>query len=135
MIAKVRRRKISSLRLLINPLWLLPGYGFTAEPISASTQAVDMMAADRFANAFSLFAVKEAIPRIEQISPPCNRRMISDNLKESRLLHVAASAASLQRNSIAVVVTQDNIAGHALSQTLSVNPSRSDLDKPENRQI
>ena len=51
MIAKVRRRKISSLRLLINPFQLFLG----ARPLPPShppTRAVDMMAAGLSANAF-----------------------------------------------------------------------------------
>jgi hypothetical protein len=53
MIAKVRRRKISSLRLLINPLQLFPGgAASSAERNPAPTRTVDMMAASLFANAF-----------------------------------------------------------------------------------
>jgi hypothetical protein len=54
MIAKVRRRAISSLRLLINPFQLFPGVRLASsgERTLAPTQAVDMMAAGLFANVF-----------------------------------------------------------------------------------
>jgi hypothetical protein len=51
-IAKVRRRAISSVRVLINLLQLLPGCGSLASGPAAPTLAVDMMAAWPFANCY-----------------------------------------------------------------------------------
>jgi hypothetical protein len=52
-IAKVRRRKISSVRVLINPLQLLPGYWpWLATGPAAPALAVNMMTAQRFANCY-----------------------------------------------------------------------------------
>src|SRR5437867_10752231 len=54
MIAKVRRRAISSVRILINPLQLFPGVRPLGGRSPAPTQVVDMMAAGLFANAPAL---------------------------------------------------------------------------------
>jgi hypothetical protein len=52
MIAKVRRRKISSVRVLINPLWLLPGRGRRWQALMLPGAGGDMMRARLFANSY-----------------------------------------------------------------------------------
>jgi hypothetical protein len=89
MIAKVRRRAISSVRVLINRLQLLPGYGPSlASGPAAPALAMDMMGPRLFANAYraaglpgnreSQSQIASTIARCCTCNPPragiCDRR-------------------------------------------------------------